>query len=241
MLYIFGDCTFDTERCELRHTGETVTVEPKVFKVLAYLLEHRNRVVTKAELLECFWSGTFMSESALTHCLTKARKAVHDDSVSQSIIKTVRGYGYRFVATVAVSTSAPLAIPVPVSREEPMPSVSTSTPGAPDMLSAHRGVPSGRQQIMVVAGLQGGTAPAQAVDAEELYELLTKAATLMCGAIQGVEGWVTRHAGASLIALLGGPMAHEDHVIRALQVALELQQTFAAYADTLQGQVFFFL
>jgi hypothetical protein len=36
-------------------------------------------------------------------------------------------------------------------------------------------------------------------------------------------------------------MAHEDHVIRALQVALELQQTFAAYADTLQGQVFFFL
>jgi DNA-binding winged helix-turn-helix (wHTH) protein len=241
MLYIFGDCTFDTERCELRHTGETVTVEPKVFKVLAYLLEHRNRVVTKAELLECFWSGTFMSESALTHCLTKARKAVHDDSVSQSIIKTVRGYGYRFVATVAVSTSVPAATPIRTSRAEPMPAVSTSTPEAPHMLGARRGVPSEHQQVMVVTGLQGVTASAQAVDSEELYELLTKAANLMRGAIQGVEGWVTRRAGASLIALLGVPMAREDHLIRALQVALELQQTFAAYADTLQGQVFFFL
>jgi len=241
MLYIFGDCTFDTERCELRHAGEMVTVEPKVFKVLAYLLEHRNRVVTKAELLECFWPGTSMSESALTHCLTKARKAVHDDSVSQSIIKTVRGYGYRFVATVAVSTSAPQATPVPISRAEPMPPVSTSTPGALDMLSGRRSVPSGRQQVMVVAGLQGGTAPAQAVDAKALYELLTKAAILVRGAIQSVEGWVTQPTGASLIALLGGAMAQEDHVIRALPVALELQQAFTVYADTLQGQIFFFL
>ena len=55
MLYAFGDYELDAARCELRRAGETVAVEPKVFKVLAYLLAHRHRVVTKEELLECFW------------------------------------------------------------------------------------------------------------------------------------------------------------------------------------------
>ena len=106
MLYAFVDYELDAARCALRRAGETVAVEPKVFKVLAYLLAHRDRVVTKNELLECFWPGTFMSESALTRCLTKARQAVRDDRVNQRVIKTVRGHGYRFVA--AVTRSAPM-------------------------------------------------------------------------------------------------------------------------------------
>jgi DNA-binding winged helix-turn-helix (wHTH) protein len=90
MRYDFGDCEFDAERCELRCAGQPVQVEPKVFKVLAHLITHRHRVVPKDELLEHFWPGTFISESALTQCLTKVRKAVQDDNVSQRIIKTVR-------------------------------------------------------------------------------------------------------------------------------------------------------
>jgi DNA-binding winged helix-turn-helix (wHTH) protein len=113
MLYDFGDYELDAAWCELRRAGETVTVEPKVFKVLAYLLAHRDRVVTKDELIECFWSGAFLSESALTRCLTKARQAVHDDSVRQRVIKTVRGHGYRFAAAVVVRTSDPAAVPIP--------------------------------------------------------------------------------------------------------------------------------
>ena len=92
MCYVFGDCELDAARCELRCASKTVLVEPKIFKVLAYLIAHRDRVVHKDELLASFWPGTFMSESALTHCLTKVRKAVHDDNVSQCVIKTVRGY-----------------------------------------------------------------------------------------------------------------------------------------------------
>ena len=109
MLYAFGTCELDVARCELRRAGETVAVEPKVFKVLAYLLAHRDRVVSKNELLECFWPGTFMSESALTRCLTKVCRAVQDDSVSQRIIKTVRGHGYCFVAVIEARTSDPPA------------------------------------------------------------------------------------------------------------------------------------
>jgi class 3 adenylate cyclase/DNA-binding winged helix-turn-helix (wHTH) protein/tetratricopeptide (TPR) repeat protein len=235
MLYLFGDCTVDTARCEVRRAGETVTVEPKVFKVLAYLLEHRDRVVTKDELMERFWPGTFLSESALTHCLTKARKAINDDSVSQGIIKTVRGYGYRFVAAVTVRTSAPPAPPVSASLAAPMPSVPPSTPLAPDTPGVRRVVPGERKQVTVlVAGVHGVAALAQAVDAEALYELLTQASTLMRDAVQGVEGYVTRCTGDALIALFGVPLAHEDHAIRALQAALGLQRAFAAYADEVQ-------
>jgi DNA-binding winged helix-turn-helix (wHTH) protein len=80
--YVFGDCELDTARYALWGASKAVLVEPKVFKVLAHLIAHRDRVVHKDELLARFWPGTFMSESALPHCLTKVRKAVHDDNVS---------------------------------------------------------------------------------------------------------------------------------------------------------------
>lgn len=97
MISVFGDCELDAERCELRHAGAAVTVEPKVFKVLTHLIVHHDRVVTKDEILERFWPGAFVSESALTRCLTKVRRAVHDDHLSQRVIKTARDHGYRLV------------------------------------------------------------------------------------------------------------------------------------------------
>ena len=74
MFYCFDDYTLDEARRELRRAGQLVTVEPKVFHVLLYLLEHRDRVVSKQELLEQCWPATFVSEAALTRCLTKLRK-----------------------------------------------------------------------------------------------------------------------------------------------------------------------
>ena len=62
----FGECELSIERLELRRRGEPVAVEPQVFDVLAYLLDHRDRVVTKHELLDEVWGSRFVSESALT-------------------------------------------------------------------------------------------------------------------------------------------------------------------------------
>jgi DNA-binding winged helix-turn-helix (wHTH) protein len=73
MIYHFGDCVLDAERYELRRAGDVIAIEPKVFQVLVYLIQHRDRVVTRDELLEYCWSGTFVSESALTQCLVRAR------------------------------------------------------------------------------------------------------------------------------------------------------------------------
>lgn len=107
MIYRFGDYELDTERRELCYIGQAMAVEPKVLDVLLYLLQHRGRVVTKEELLEQCWPGTFVSEAALTRCLAKVRKAVHLEPAGASVIKTVYGRGYRFMASVTTLPGAP--------------------------------------------------------------------------------------------------------------------------------------
>jgi pimeloyl-ACP methyl ester carboxylesterase/DNA-binding winged helix-turn-helix (wHTH) protein len=100
MRYRFGERVLDTETRELSAGGEPVEVEPQVFDVLAFLLAHRDRVVTKAELLDEVWGDRFVSESALTTRIKQARQAVGDSGSTQAVIKTLHGRGYRVVADV---------------------------------------------------------------------------------------------------------------------------------------------
>lgn len=99
-MYLFGDCELDPRCFVLRRGGEEVHVERQVFEVLAYLLNHRDRVVPKAELLDAVWGDRFVSDSALTSRLKTARRAIGDDGRQQRMIATVHGVGYRFVAPV---------------------------------------------------------------------------------------------------------------------------------------------
>ena len=98
--YQFGDRILDTDTVELRDGTGVVELEPQVFDVLLYLLAHRERVVTKEELLDRVWGDRFVSESALTTRIKLARRAVGDSGRTQAVIKTVHGRGYRFVAAV---------------------------------------------------------------------------------------------------------------------------------------------
>src|SRR5688572_22577332 len=102
MIYHFGSYELDVQRGELHSAGQRGAIERKVFDVLVYLLEHRDRLVTKDELLEHCWAGTFVSEAALTGCLTKVRKAIQPEPGGAPIIETHYGRGYRFVAPVMV-------------------------------------------------------------------------------------------------------------------------------------------
>ena len=110
----FGDVLIDTDRFVLERDGAALHVEPQVFDVLAYLVEHRDRVVPKVELLDNVWGDRFVSESALTSRIKSARRIIGDDGSAQSMIRTVHGRGYRFVADVETvgegeARTAPLA------------------------------------------------------------------------------------------------------------------------------------
>jgi len=100
-IYEFDDCLVDPGRFELRRGGAVEHVEPQVFDVLVHLIRHRERVVTKTELLDTVWGDRFVSESALASRLKSARRAVGDDGAAQRVIRTVFGRGYQFVANVA--------------------------------------------------------------------------------------------------------------------------------------------
>ncbi len=102
-MYRFHDCALDPRGFVLLRGGEPVRVERQVFGVLVHLIEHRDRVVPKSELLDAVWGNRFVSDSALTSRLKDARKAVGDDGQQQSVIATVHGVGYRFVAPVEVA------------------------------------------------------------------------------------------------------------------------------------------
>jgi pimeloyl-ACP methyl ester carboxylesterase/DNA-binding winged helix-turn-helix (wHTH) protein len=111
-VYRFADCQLDPRQFELRRSGELVHVEPQVFTLLAHLIEHRDRVVAKTELLDVIWGGRFVTESALTSRVKMLRRAVGDDGNQQRVIATVHGVGYRFVADVelAVTPAAPVEL-----------------------------------------------------------------------------------------------------------------------------------
>jgi DNA-binding winged helix-turn-helix (wHTH) protein/tetratricopeptide (TPR) repeat protein len=122
VIHTFGDCELDTARFELRRGGNRQHVEPQVFDVLLYLVEHRDRVVTRDELLVQVWGHSHLSDATLSSRLKAARKAIGDSGRAQSLIRTVRGRGYQFVGEVMdgdrrVSAEAPRA-PVLVGREE---------------------------------------------------------------------------------------------------------------------------
>jgi pimeloyl-ACP methyl ester carboxylesterase/DNA-binding winged helix-turn-helix (wHTH) protein len=106
MRYAFENCELDTDAYEFRRAGELVPLQPQVFEVLAHLVRHANRLVTKEELLDEIWGDRFVSESALTSRLKAARRAIGDDGQEQRCIRTVHGRGYRFVVPV-VEVDAP--------------------------------------------------------------------------------------------------------------------------------------
>lgn len=98
MTIAFGEFEIDLAARELRRGNAPVTIEPKAFDVLSLLLEHRDRVVTKDELVDTVWQGRFISDSAMSTAIKAARHAVGDDGRSQSVIRTLHGHGFRFVA-----------------------------------------------------------------------------------------------------------------------------------------------
>ncbi len=97
MRYTFGAYELDTDRFELVRAGEPVGMEPQTFEVLAYLVEHPERVVSRQELLDAVWGTAYISDAALATRIKEARRAVGDDGQAQRMIRTVHGRGYRFV------------------------------------------------------------------------------------------------------------------------------------------------
>jgi TolB-like protein len=96
----FADHTLDTDRRELRRGEARIAVEPQVFDLLVYLVQNRDRVVSKDDLIASVWGGRSVSDSTLTSRINAARKAVGDSGENQKLIRTIQRKGLRFVGEV---------------------------------------------------------------------------------------------------------------------------------------------
>ena len=100
MRFLFGDHVLDTARRELTRGGEQIAAEPQVFDLLVYLLQNRERVVSKDDLLASVWGGRIVSDATLDSRITAARRAVGDSGAAQTLIRTFARKGVRFVGEV---------------------------------------------------------------------------------------------------------------------------------------------
>ena len=106
MIFVFGDCELHCDRRELHRNGTVTHVEPQVFDVLVHLLRHRERVVSKDELIRAVWEGRFVSDDTLTSRVSAARRAIGDTGSEQRFIRTVTRRGFRFVGQVREASNA---------------------------------------------------------------------------------------------------------------------------------------
>jgi TolB-like protein len=113
VIYRFGGFELDLARAELRADGSARALEPQVFALLSHLVENRDRLVSRDELLEKVWDGRVVSDAAIASRIKSARQAIGDDGTAQRFIRTVHRQGFRFVAPVKAFRAETLIGPGP--------------------------------------------------------------------------------------------------------------------------------
>src|ERR1700719_5304445 len=103
MIYQFDPFELDLAAVELRDGDKICHLEPQVFALLALLVENRERLVSKEEIIDKVWDGRVVSDAAVASRVKSARQALGDTGKSQRYIRTIHGQGYRFVADARAS------------------------------------------------------------------------------------------------------------------------------------------
>ena len=100
MRYRFEDFVLDSDRREFARGAETIALGPQVFDLLLHLVQNREHVVSKDNLIDVVWGGRIVSESTLTSHINAVRKAIGDTGEEQRLLRTIARKGYRFVSDV---------------------------------------------------------------------------------------------------------------------------------------------
>jgi DNA-binding winged helix-turn-helix (wHTH) protein/Tol biopolymer transport system component len=138
--YEFGAFRIDVDLCRLTRNQELVALSPKAFDALLMLVDCRNRVVSKDELMRALWPDSFVSDDSLTQIVSVLRRALGDVSSRPELIVTVPRRGYRFAAPVIAiqrNDGAPAPVdPLDDSSERKVSRMWTRVPWMPLALSA---------------------------------------------------------------------------------------------------------
>ncbi len=109
MIYRFDQITIDSNSYKLSVMGTETPVEPQVFNLILYLIQNKDRVISRGELLDHIWKGRVVSDTSINNNIKSARKVLGDDGQKQQVIKTIHSRGYQFISKLeAVIAAEPL-------------------------------------------------------------------------------------------------------------------------------------
>jgi TolB-like protein len=137
VLLFFEDHTLDIDRRELRRGLKRIAIEPQVFDLLVYLVQNRDRVVSKDDLIRAVWNGRIVSDSALSSRITAVRHAIGDSGEQQRLIRTIPRKGFRFVGEASEAQSSghggPAKTALPIEDPKAMPALALALPNKPSI------------------------------------------------------------------------------------------------------------
>ena len=191
MIYSIGPVCIDTRAHEVRRDGTSMSVEPQVFDLLVLLIENRDRIVTRDEIIERVWNGRIVSEAAISSRVKAARRVIGDDGKAQSLIRTIHRRGLRFVGLVEVENANAAAATDPGANHTP-PAGATlllessrdvaAPDTTPDQLSADNAsgldlsLPDRPSLVVLPFALLGGDEHAQVISDGLTLDIMTRLA-----------------------------------------------------------------
>ncbi len=239
MRYQFGYYILDTQLYELRHMGQLVKLEPQVFKVLAYLVEHRERIVSQAELLNRLWPEQFPGDAVLTRCIWVARQAVGDSGRHQLVIQTVPRRGYRLIVPVVVLEPEGLEVSAAAidSLRQDDSGVLCAHYVSATVSSISQASQDERKAVTVLCvrwlcdwGLDLN------VDLDALHETWQEVIAVVREAVNAYEGMIHEFTSQRVMIVFGAPIRQEDHAVRAVLTARELMRALDAISMSRHAQ-----
>ena len=164
LVYEFGDVRVDLGLMAATRNGEAIPLEPKAFDVLVYLLQHRARLVTKDELLEAVWAGTFVTPNVLTRAVAQIRKGLGEETQDARYIETTAKRGYRFIAPVVVTGDEDPVRVTPAVALEPASARKTRNIASPVVIVAALAVVAAAVAVIFLSRQRANPPDAAAAD-----------------------------------------------------------------------------
>lgn len=140
-VFRFSDVEVREDELRATHNGEPLSIEPKAFRVLLYLLQHAGHLVSKSELMNAVWGDTAVTENSLTRAVAVLRRVLQDDPHQPHFIETVSTAGYRFICPVdgeGKASEAPIDFVSEASHNETSQATCAVVPISPKSRSARR-------------------------------------------------------------------------------------------------------
>src|SRR5437762_11682954 len=181
MIYAFREYLLDADRRELRRGAALVAAEPQTFDLLLYLIQNRQRVVSKDDLMAAVWSGRIVSESTLSSQINAVRHAVGDDGERQILVRTLPRKGFRYVGEVEEQCARER---LPAGEAASAPQRTDRPEGARNKIDR----PERRQLSVMLCNLAGAGAHSSRQDPEDLLDI-------MSAYQDGIKAVITEHDG----------------------------------------------